>query len=141
MWGKAFVVCVLVVLFSVGAGIDQTRAAGKHREIEKAGRYRGTIVKLQTVRCSSELGDKRYCKRVYLAMGSEAPLTCRLHLYSEIVRKKKVLYPGPDENKSAVEQMNDLDRLVSKLLRPNTTVSLSVSCDDGGCLIDRIDLR
>jgi len=141
MWGKISVVIVVAFLVCAGGIPDPAGATGKNREIAKEGRYRGTVTRLQTVRCSSDPGDKRYCKRVYLAVGPGAPLTSRLHLYTEIARKGKVIYPGPNEDKSLVDQINSMDRLVGKAIKPNTKASLSVSCDDGGCLIDRIDLN
>ncbi len=137
--GKDIVVIVVAFLVCAGGIPDPAGATGKNREIAKEGRYRGTVTRLQTVRCSSDPGDKRYCKRVYLAVGPGAPLTSRLHLYTEIARKGKVIYPGPNEDKSLVDQINSMDRLVGKAIKPNTKASLSVSCDDGGCLIDRID--
>ncbi|OPX99313.1 MAG: hypothetical protein A4E60_02832 [Syntrophorhabdus sp. PtaB.Bin047] len=140
MLGKAFAVFAAMVLLSAGGVVDQTEATGKHREIAKAGLYQGTVARLQMVRCSTDPGDKRYCKRVYLAVDSGATLTSRLHLYTEITRKGKAVYPGPDEEKSLVDQINSMDRLVDKVLKPNTKASLLVSCEDGGCLIDRIDL-
>jgi hypothetical protein len=141
MWGKTFAVFTVVVLLWAGGAPDHAGATGKHREITKAGQYQGAVTRLQMVRCSTDPGDKRYCKRVYLAVDSGAPLTSRLHLYTEITRKGKVVYPGPAEDKSLVDQINNMDKLVNKVLKPNTKVSLSVSCEDKGCLIDRIDLR
>lgn len=141
MWGKTLAVFVVASLVWAGGTLDPAGATDKNREIAKEGRYEGTVTRLQTVRCSSDPGDKRYCKRVYLAVGPGAPLTSRLHLYTEISRKGKVIYPGPNEDRSLVDQINSMDRLVSKILKPNTKASLSVSCEDGGCLIDRIDLH
>lgn len=141
MWGKTLAVIVVASLVWAGGTLDPAGATGKNGEIAKEGRYRGTVTRLQTVRCSSDPGDKRYCKRVYLAVDPGTPLTSRLHLYTEITRKGKVIYPGPDEHKSLVDQINSMDKLVNKVIKPNAKASLSVSCEDGECLIDRIDLH
>ena len=141
MWGKTFAIFAVLALLWAGSAPGQAGAAGEHGEIGKAGRYEGTVTRLQTVRCSSDPGDKRYCKRIYLAVDPGVPLTSRMHLYTEITRKGKTVYHGPDEDKSLVEQINSMDRLVNKILKPNTRASVSVSCGDEGCMVDRIDLR
>lgn len=143
MRGKVFAALTAVLLFFMAAGPVQGGAAEKSREIGKTGEWRGTIRKLQTVRCSADPGDKRYCKRVYLDTGPGGPVTSRLHLYTEITRNRKVIYPGPDEDKSMADQANFMDRLVKKVLKPGAAATVSVSCsgDDLGCAIDRIDLH
>ena len=141
MWGKMFVVFAAVVLLTMGVGPGQAKAAGKHNEIGKAGEYRGAIVKVDPVRCSADPGDKRYCKKVYLSLHSGMSVASRLHLFTEIRNNQKMVYAGPDEDKSMADQVNTMDKLVGNVLKPNTKATISVSCDEDGCEIDIIDLN